>query len=102
MNRSLGSTIRKLRKHRDMTLEDVSDLTDISVSHLSLIEREKREASFANLSALADAFDLPVGILVILGTDQSNLAGAQAEISEQLLEVIRTCLSADERYPASI
>ena len=102
MDRTLGSIIRKLRKHRGMTLETVSSLTDISVSHLSLIERNRREASFANLSALADAFDLPVGILVMLGTDQSSLAESQAEISEQLLAVIRKLLSTDERYPASI
>lgn len=85
-----------------MTLEDFSELTGISVSHLSLIERDRREPSISNLGVIADAFELPVSILMLLGTDTTELRDGEAAISEQLLGVVRECFRSDERYPATI
>lgn len=102
MNMKVGSTIRKLRKHREMTLEDLSEVTGISVSHLSLLERDRREPSFTNLTTIADAFELPPSILVLLGTELGNRQGIQGEISKQLIAVVKECFDNDDRFPATI
>lgn len=102
MNPTVGGVVRAIRTHRSLTLDELSAETGISTSHLSLIERNKREPSLSNLGMLAEAFGLPVGILLLLGTDTSRLNKPDAEISKQILDVIRKLLQSDERYPASI
>ena len=102
MNLTVGGVVRAIRTHRGLTLDELSAETGISISYLSLIERDRREPSLSNLGTLAEAFGLPVGVLLLLGTDTSRLEKSDAEISEQILDVIRKLLQSDERYPASI
>lgn len=52
---SLGSEMRQLRRARDLTLKDISELTGVSLSHLSAIERGAANPSMDVLQTVAAA-----------------------------------------------
>ena len=64
MLQDLGIRIRALRRERNLTLERLSELSDLSVGIVSQIERGKGNPSFATLAQLAHGLDIPVGRLL--------------------------------------
>jgi transcriptional regulator with XRE-family HTH domain len=50
----LGQHIRRLRRERGMTLEQLASLAGISASHLSRLERGQTQPSFKVAAALAN------------------------------------------------
>jgi transcriptional regulator with XRE-family HTH domain len=58
---SIGDELRAIREQRGLTLEQASELSGISTSHLSRLESSERQPSVASLLALSAAFGVPVG-----------------------------------------
>lgn len=56
----LGDKIRDFRKQRQKTLSAIADLTGLSVSYISQLERGNLEPSLSSLRKIADALDVPV------------------------------------------
>ncbi|PMQ01457.1 MAG: XRE family transcriptional regulator [Dictyoglomus sp. NZ13-RE01] len=54
----VGKKIKKLRKERRMTLEELSKKTGLSLSYLSLIERGLKNPSLKALQKIADSFGI--------------------------------------------
>jgi transcriptional regulator with XRE-family HTH domain len=52
-----------MREQQGLTLEQASELSGISTSHLSRLESSERQPSVASLLALSTAFGVPVGAL---------------------------------------
>lgn len=63
LHRSLGETIRNLRKERNLTLKQMARRTGLSVSLLSQIERAESSASISSLYKIAAALEARVGEL---------------------------------------
>jgi transcriptional regulator with XRE-family HTH domain len=55
---AIGSRIRRLRSERGLTLQRLADMTGLSASLLSLVERGKTSPSIGTLVAIAHAFDV--------------------------------------------
>ena len=55
---AIGSRIRQLRGERGLTLQGLADMTGLSASLLSLVERGKTSPSIGTLVAIAHAFDV--------------------------------------------
>ncbi|WP_165521925.1 helix-turn-helix domain-containing protein [Micromonospora zingiberis] len=61
--RDLGREIRRIRSERGLTLLDVANLTGLSVSMLSMLERGRTGVSVGSLVAVSSALGVPVGEL---------------------------------------
>lgn len=61
---SLGSKLRALREERGLTLKEMGQLTDISFTYLSEIERNTVCPSVDTIKQLAQFFEVPVSILI--------------------------------------
>lgn len=61
---SIGALIRDIRKRREMTLEQLSELTGISVSSLSRIENTRLGMTVEKVEMLARALDVSPEMLV--------------------------------------
>ena len=57
---AFGLEVRQLRKARSMTQTELSNISGISVSHLSAIERGAVNASLDKVNRIADALAVPV------------------------------------------
>jgi transcriptional regulator with XRE-family HTH domain len=58
---SIGDCLRAMREEQGLTLDQASELSGISTSHLSRLESSERQPSVASLLALSTAFGVPVG-----------------------------------------
>jgi DNA-binding XRE family transcriptional regulator len=59
----LGSALRELRSKRDMTQEAVARSADITVAHLSAIERGLANPTWGAVTAIASALGVSMGEL---------------------------------------
>ncbi len=60
LHRTIGASIRELRKTRGLTLKQMSRRTCLSVSLLSQIERAESSASVSSLFKVANALDVSI------------------------------------------
>lgn len=59
-DKQLGQRLKALRKQRNMTLQQVSELTNVSVSTLSKFENAKTGLAFRNVIQLAEGLGVPI------------------------------------------
>lgn len=57
---SLGVKVKALRKKKNMTLSELSEITNLSTGYLSQFERGKTTIAIEYLQKIAEAFDVPV------------------------------------------
>lgn len=88
---NLGKAIRLCRIQKDMSLEKLSAKANISVSYLSLLEREKRDPNFSTLKGIASGLDIPVSILVFLAS-KDELTNVSPELADKLASVTLTLI----------
>lgn len=62
-NKELGRAIRRLRRGRKATIEDLAYAADIHPTYLSGIERGVRNPTWSKITALAATLDVPVSAL---------------------------------------
>jgi transcriptional regulator with XRE-family HTH domain len=58
--RTLGLTIRALRRERGLSQEALAELAQIDRSYMSSVERGLRNVSVLNVARIAGALDVPV------------------------------------------
>jgi transcriptional regulator with XRE-family HTH domain len=76
VGRSLGPMIRRTRKRHELTLQQLADRADLSVSYISQIERNLLTPTVATLKRIASALDIPAGKLMFAeaGSAKSRVA----------------------------
>jgi len=67
MEESVGERIKALRTEQGMTLAELSEKANVSVSYLSQVERDKTTPSLTTLTGIARVFD--VGLRYFFETD---------------------------------
>jgi transcriptional regulator with XRE-family HTH domain len=89
----IGRAIKLCRSQKGWTLRDLSKRTGMTTSHLSMIERNQRDASMTAMQTLANAFGMPLNVLIFLAADTKELTGISNELKEKLsraaLELLR-------------
>ncbi|HKY81396.1 MAG TPA: helix-turn-helix transcriptional regulator [Sphingobium sp.] len=60
----LATNLRRLRHERDLTQEDVADLTGLSSRYVGSIERARVSASVTVLGKLAEALNVEASLLI--------------------------------------
>jgi len=67
MAESIGERIKALRTERGMTLADLGERANLSISYLSQIERDKTSPSLTTLETIAKSFN--IGLRYLFETD---------------------------------
>ena len=80
----IGRAIKLCRSQKGWTQLDLSKRTGITISHLSMIERNQRDPSMKVMQGLANAFNMPLNVLVFLAAEPSELIGMSGELREKL------------------
>ena len=80
----IGRAIKLCRSQKGWTLRELSKRSGIAVSHLSMIERNRRDASMSAMQELANAFGMPLNVLIFLAADAKELTGISTELQEKL------------------
>lgn len=84
--RIIGKRIRELRRKKELSLEKLAEMCNISVSHMSRIESGKKHPSLKCLVILGEV--LGVTVNTFLYKNQKNVPLMQ---KSDLLEIIEDC-----------
>lgn len=80
-----GNIIRDIRKHRNLSLQELAQKTELSVSYLSEIERNKKQPSLETIEKIANALNISKeGLLV-----NSNSASEQPTTLGEKIHLFR-------------
>jgi transcriptional regulator with XRE-family HTH domain len=71
LRRQFGKKLRSIRKRRGMTQEQFSELLDISIDFLSLVERGLNAPSFESIESFSITLGIPVRDFFDFSSDPS-------------------------------
>ena len=69
----IGRALRLVRTQRRLNQRQVAELSGVSVSYLSLLERDKRDPVFSTICNLSAALDIPLVILLFLASSEVEI-----------------------------
>jgi transcriptional regulator with XRE-family HTH domain len=95
----LGKAIRMCRSRKELTLAELAKRTKLSESYLSLLERGNRDPTLSTIEAIARGLEVPVSLLVFLGSDASETSSLPPEVREKLSTAIIQLLQAANESP---
>lgn len=81
------------RTKRGVSQTDLARLADCSVSYLSMLENNKRDPTLSTLTKVAQALNVPIGILFFLASERGELAGMNKELAGELARTALELLS---------
>ncbi|MEM9513780.1 MAG: helix-turn-helix transcriptional regulator [Actinomycetota bacterium] len=81
---AIGDELRIERTRQGRTLADVADDAAVSLPYLSEVERGLKDPSSEVLTAIADALELPIPLLLERTADRLRV-GSQRDVRAQLL-----------------
>lgn len=61
---SIGKKIRKYRKERGLTQDELAEMTDLSTNYVGALERAEKNLTLANLINIANALDVTADMLL--------------------------------------
>ncbi|MBX3414182.1 MAG: helix-turn-helix transcriptional regulator [Pirellulales bacterium] len=95
---TLGAAIKRVRLARGLTQVQLAETAGLSKggNSIALIEQGKRFVSVDTLNALAEALDVPVACLAILGSRKIGTNKAATDFMHSLQKVISTVIAAQE------
>jgi transcriptional regulator with XRE-family HTH domain len=89
-NPELGRAIRRLRRARKLTIEELAHASDMHPTYLSGIERGLRNPTWSKLTGMASGLGIPVIQIV-------EDAEAEAQLTERM-RIARSELGLSERF----
>jgi len=89
-NPELGRALRRLRRARRLTIEELAHASDMHPTYLSGIERGLRNPTWSKLAGLASGLGIPVIQIV-------EDAEAEAQLTERM-RIARSELGLSERF----
>ena len=99
---NLGNAIRVCRAHRGLTQAKLAKEAGISLSYLSLLEHNKRDANVSTLEAIARGLGIPLNLLFFLASDSDALQGLPEDVQDRLSSVLLRLLNEPRTTQASL
>lgn len=87
-----GRALKTLRKVRHLNQKELAEKAQLDASYVSQIEGGKRVPSTPAIDAIAQAFGVPIHLLMLFASDAEDLRGLPVEqarkLESQLLSLI--------------
>lgn len=81
---NLGRAIKFCRQQKDLSIPALASKAELSPSYISLLERNERDPPFSTLQRISNALEVPLSVLVFVGTDPSELGPLSQDVAEKL------------------
>jgi transcriptional regulator with XRE-family HTH domain len=102
---AIGFRIRELRQLRGLTLQELADVSGLSTSMLSLVERGRASPSIGSLIVIASALGVAMSDLLVHGADSEEkivVRASEARTVETAQHVVRRLLREDRSRGVSV
>lgn len=97
---NLGEAIKTCRKLRGMTQSKLAELSDVSVSHLCLIEKNKRDPSIATVESISQALRTPLSVLVFIAAEKEEIPELKQSQLDDLSSGIQELMDGSKKQPS--
>lgn len=85
---NIGKIIKACRHRKNLSQKELAKKAKISISYLSLLERNLRKPNIKIIENIAAALDIPLSILIFLASDKKELIGLDKDIIGKLSHII--------------
>jgi transcriptional regulator with XRE-family HTH domain len=93
----IGNAIKVCRSRKKLTLAQLARRTNLSESYISLLERgERKDPTLSSIESIARGLEVPMSLLVFLGSDASETSSLPVEVREKLSTAIVQLLQATD------
>jgi transcriptional regulator with XRE-family HTH domain len=80
----VGHAIKFCRQQKNLSIPALAKRASLSASYISLLERNERDPPVSTLEKISRALEVPLSILVFLGTAPEELESLSPGIAEKL------------------
>jgi transcriptional regulator with XRE-family HTH domain len=81
---NIGRAISLCRSAKKISLDDLSQRTELSAAYLSMIENGKRTPTLPSIEKICTALEIPTPIVLFLAAEKDELKGLDSETSSRL------------------
>jgi transcriptional regulator with XRE-family HTH domain len=81
---NIGKAIKLCRIQRGLSQAELAEKSGLSVSYLSLLERNKRDPLISTVNSIAKSLQVPMVILTFMGSSENDLLLFSSELKEKL------------------
>jgi|SRR6218665_3581301 transcriptional regulator with XRE-family HTH domain len=81
---NIGNSIKLCRQQKKWSQTELAKKAEISVSFLSLLERNKRDPNLSTLQGISKALGIPLSVLMFLSAEGDELSCLGSEVAEKL------------------
>lgn len=92
---NISKALQICRTQKGVTKTRLAELSGLSLSYLSLLERGKRDPNLSTVNKLCEALGMPVSIFMFLASDANELNGISNELAEKLSLTALQLIEAD-------
>jgi transcriptional regulator with XRE-family HTH domain len=97
-----GHAIRFCRQQKSLSIPALAEKVGLSTSYISLLERNERDPPLSTLQKISAALEVPLSVLVFIGTAPAELETLSPEIVEKLSAATMKLLRAtSDAFPAT-
>jgi transcriptional regulator with XRE-family HTH domain len=91
-----GYAIKFCRQQRRLTIPQLAKKAGLSTSYVSLLENNARDPSLSALQKIAGGLNVPLSVLIFVGTPPAELESLSPEIAEKLAAATMKLLRYDD------
>jgi len=89
----LGTVIKKIRKERRQTQEELAALCDITQTYLSQIESNRKEPNISKLKEISKHLGVPLPVIFYLSLNENDVAPEKREVFEKLNSPLKNLIN---------
>jgi len=103
----LGSRIRQFRQHKNLTLNQLATMTDLTASYISQIERDIIDPSLSSLRKIATALETPLYVfladeeeeqVLIKANERKKLELPNSSVKYEFLSPMTSDIKSDVKF----
>jgi transcriptional regulator with XRE-family HTH domain len=91
-----GKAIRVTRALADISQRELARALDTDPSYISLLEANKREPSREVLEKLAEAFGVPLHLLILMATEEGDAGASEENRLSEIAQVLANLLFTED------
>lgn len=88
----IGDKIKELRTGANMSRKELADKLNLSLSTISMYERNERKPTINNLSAIADLFHVTINYFIVT-TSHSNQVNLDSVTNDPILSEYKSLIN---------
>jgi transcriptional regulator with XRE-family HTH domain len=93
-----GKAIRIIRSVRGFSQQELGNSIGVDGSYISRLEAGNRKPSTSTLEKIADELSVPLFLLVLMASEDSNLIGASPSVADKIArELLHVLLHAESQ-----